>query len=42
MHFRLIGRKKFFTADRVGRLLPPGKLEVKKGGQKKEKHRVLI
>ena len=25
MHFRLIGRKKFFTAGRVGPLLPPGK-----------------
>ena len=31
MHFRLIGRKKFFTAGRVGPLLPPGKLALLRG-----------
>jgi len=30
MHLRLIERKKFFTAGRVGPLLPPGKLAVLK------------
>ena len=31
MLFRLIGRKKFFTAGRVGPLLPPGKLALLRG-----------
>ena len=39
MHFRLIGRKKFFTAGRVGPLLPPGKLAVLRGRTlKKRRH----
>ena len=43
MHFRLIGRKKFFTAGRVGPLLPPGKLALlRERTIKKETNRGLI
>ncbi len=52
MHFRLIGRKKFFTAGRVGTingphlvgpLLPPGKHALLRGAHsKKETDRVSL
>ena len=40
MHFRPIGRKKFFTSGRVGPLLPPGK-HVQNTGSALQKEEML-
>ena len=42
MHFRLIGRKKLFTAGRVGPLLPPGKHALLRGSTLKKGDRQSI
>ena len=40
LYFSLIGRKKLFTAGRVGSLLPPGKLAQNTGSAVKKRRNI--